>query len=237
TKHLAFTSDQGFISTGKTVNPLLGQNPYAVVSYRWAGLDPQTGDPMGYVAKQPSKDYVSILQNPLAEQAIAGPGLPPWFGSIRNSISWKGLSLSANLTYRLGYFFRRNSISYYALANNGRFVDYGDYARRWKSPGDEAFTNVPSFTYPLSSRRDQFYQNSDITVENGSHVRWEDVRLDYTIELKEKKRWPFRTMNAFIMADNLNILLLKKNRVGADPDYPVGLLPSRTFSGGVKLIF
>src|SRR5690606_9450848 len=37
------------VGTGSITTPLVGQTPYALASYRFAGLDPEAGDPLGYL--------------------------------------------------------------------------------------------------------------------------------------------------------------------------------------------
>jgi TonB-linked SusC/RagA family outer membrane protein len=214
----------GFVNDGGTIIPLPGYNPYLVVSYKFAGLDPATGDPQGYVDGHLSKDYNALVQRPISEQVIHGPALPPVFGNILNTFSWKGISLSANITYKLGYYFRRSTISYVSLYSSG--TGHSDYLKRWRQPGDEQHTNVPSMIYPNpTSLRDLFYTNSDITVEKGDHIRLEDVRLSYR----------FRNFQVYAYTSNLNALIWKANKAGLDPDAPSGLRPPRTIALGVKM--
>src|SRR3546814_8198852 len=71
-----------------------------------------------------------------------GSARPTFFGSFRNTFSWKGLSISANIAYKLGYYFKGSTISYTALFNN--WNGHKDFNRRWKEPGDENSTQIPS---------------------------------------------------------------------------------------------
>lgn len=223
-KYLLSQQTNGFVSEGGTLTPLTGYNPYVVISYRFAGLDPSTGDPQGYVNGHVSKDYDALVQRPINEQVIHGPALPPVFGNLLNTFSWKGISLSVNITYKLGYYFRRSTISYSSLYNFG--TGHSDFLKRWRQPGDEKFTNVPSMVYPNpTSNRDWFYSNSDVTVEKGDHIRLDDIRLSYR----------FRNFQLYAYTSNLNALIWKANKAGLDPDAPSGLRPSRTVALGVKM--
>ncbi|QEC73478.1 SusC/RagA family TonB-linked outer membrane protein [Arachidicoccus ginsenosidivorans] len=161
------------ISDGTSIFAVDGYNPYLVASYKFAGLDPATGDPLGYVDGEISKDYYAIFQNPLEQNVISGQALPPIFGSVRNSIQFKGFTLAANITYRLNYYFRKPSISYYSLIYNGS-VGY-EFEKRWQKPGDEKFTSVPSFIYPMNSNRTSFYNFSDINVDPADNIKLNDV--------------------------------------------------------------
>lgn len=223
-RYLLTIPTNGFIDNGSAINPLPGYNPYLVVSYRWAGLDPATGDPQGYVDGHVSKDYQALSQRPITEQVIHGPALPPVSGNLLNTFTWKGISLSANITYKLGYYFRRNTISYTTLFASG--TGHSDYLKRWRQPGDEQFTNVPSMIYPNpTSQRDDFYINSDINVEKGDHIRLVDLRLSYR----------YRKYQVYTYMTNLNALIWKANKAGLDPDAPSGLRQPRTIAFGVKV--
>src|SRR5690606_2446352 len=119
-----------------------GNTLFGLYSYKWAGLDPTTGDPQGYVEGATSKDYLAITQTTKPEDLVYhGSARPTTFGSIRNNFSWRNLSLSFNISYRLGYYFRRSSISY---SNNLGLGGHGDYYDRWENSGDEKHTDIPS---------------------------------------------------------------------------------------------
>jgi TonB-linked SusC/RagA family outer membrane protein len=223
-RYLSTAPTNGFISDGSSINPQPGYNPYVVVSYRWAGLDPATGDPQGYIDGHVSSDYNALTQTPIKDQVIHGPALPPVYGNLLNTFTWKGISLSANITYKLGYYFRRSTISYVSLFSSG--TGHSDYLKRWRQPGDEKFTNVPSMIYPNpSSMRDYFYTNSEITVEKGDHIRLEDIRLSYR----------YRNYQVYAYMSNMNALIWKANKAGLDPDAPSGLRPPRIIALGVKV--
>src|SRR3546814_6924793 len=64
-----------------------------------------------------------------------GSARPKFFGSFRNTFSWKGLSISANIAYKLGYYFKGSTISYTAPFNN--WNGHKAFHRRWKERGEE----------------------------------------------------------------------------------------------------
>src|SRR5690606_13347565 len=82
--YLGTFNDDGFISNGNTIQPLVGKHPYAIVSYRWAGLDPATGNARGFIEGVPSVDYNALTRLPIAEQVYHGASTPPYFGSLLN---------------------------------------------------------------------------------------------------------------------------------------------------------
>lgn len=234
TRNLNPVSLVGLASSGNVILPVIGYHPYNIVSYKWAGLDPATGDPMGYVNGQSSKDYASIATNSLDQQVISGPALPPFFGTIRNSFSWKKITLAVNATYRLGYYFRRLSLNYGSLFSYG--IGHIEFDKRWQKPGDEKFTNVPSMIYPAVSARDNFYNYSDITVEKADNIKLDDIFLSYDLPVAFSKS-PFSSVQLYAFTSRLNIILWKANKAGLDPDIQYGLHSPLSASIGIKINF
>lgn len=228
-------SDLGsnFVGTGINASPLKGYPVYSVFSYRWAGLDPLNGNPQGYVNGKVSTDYATIIGNSkVSDLVYGGPAFPTVFGNIGNTLSYGGLSLIARIAYKLGYKFGRNSINYNNLFNSG--AGHPDYANRWQKPGDEKTTNVPSLVYPAVSRRDNFYNNADILVESGAHVRLAYLSATYDLKKEWLAKLPFSSIQLQANASNLGILW-RANKLGIDPDYRENvLIPSKYYSFGIR---
>ncbi|HXO75794.1 MAG TPA: hypothetical protein VN824_11175, partial [Puia sp.] len=143
--------------------------------------------------------------------------------------------LSWNIVYKLGYFFRRNSI-FYVPVFTGASQGHPDYEKRWQNPGDEKRTNVPSMIFSLDQNRDQFYQNSTVLVEKGDHIRLQDVQFSYELQRSPHYRLPVSMVRFYIYANNLGILW-KANHAGIDPDYILGNPNPRTLAIGMKTEF
>ncbi|MDN5479653.1 MAG: hypothetical protein L0G39_22230, partial [Chryseobacterium sp.] len=112
-----------------------------------------------------------------------------------------------------------------------------DYADRWKQPGDEQVTQVPSFpTLPNNVNRDAIYKGSEILVQSGSHIRLQDIGLSYTLNTNNTKKLPFKRLELYSYLNNVGILWTK-NKLGIDPDAGVYLPFGKTFSIGVKCTF
>ncbi|HEY8898653.1 MAG TPA: SusC/RagA family TonB-linked outer membrane protein [Niastella sp.] len=215
-----------------------GKVAYGMASYKWEGLDPMTGDPRGHLNKQVSISYNDIFNDSVSNQVFHGSAIPLYSGFIGNSFSWKNFTLSANITYRFNFYFRKPSISYSQLFDN--WQGHADYSLRWQKPGDEMVTNVPSFTYPLDQNRDLFYRFSEVNVLRGDNIRLQDVRLDYNWNSK-KKKMPFSSLQVFVYANNLNLILWRKNKSNLDPDFVDAVNFSgptpKTWTGGVSFTF
>lgn len=234
TKYLYNVFTDGYTSDGQYITPITGYDPYEIVSYKWAGLDSQ-GNPLGYLDGKKSSNYDSILNTPLKNQAINGSAIPHYFGSFRNSFSFRGLTLSVNVIYRLGYYFRRPVLSYYALVNSGK--GNAEYADRWEKAGDEKTTNVPAFVYPVNYQSDLLYQKADINVVKGDHIRLNDIRLSYELSQHTIKKLRLKRIEIFTYLSNLNVLIWKANKVGLDPEFSAGLKIPMNVSFGIKTDF
>ena len=224
----------GYTSDGQYINPIQGYEPYLIVSYKWAGLD-STGNPLGYVNGKKSSDYYAIQNTPLVDQSIGGSAIPHFFGAFRNTVSCKNLSLSFNITYKLGYYFRKPSLNDYNLFYYGK--GNPEYSKRWQKPGDEKITNVPALLYPVDNSRETFYQYADINVEKADNIRLSDIRLSYQLPFKALKRFSFQRFELFAYLSNLNLLIWKANKVGLDPEFPTGLKTPPSASFGITTNF
>jgi TonB-linked SusC/RagA family outer membrane protein len=217
--------------------PVVGRSLFGVYSYPWAGLDPTTGQARGYLNGQPSTQYAQITsalaQDPANNLIYHGNALAPYFGALRNTVSYKGIDLSFNITYRFGYYFRRNSITYSSLYTN--YYAHGDYYNRWQKPGDELITSVPAMLYPAVNVADQYYRNSEVLVSKGDHIRLQDVNLSYSIPFQIANRLHFKNFRIFAYANNI-ALIWKANKVNLDPDFPTSK-PIRTLAFGINCNF
>lgn len=204
------------ISGSNSINPVEGKNAYAVFGYKWAGLDPDTGDPRGYLNGQVSKDYVNLNRTPVSDFRYFGSSVPLYFGSFRNSITYGGLTLSANILYKFDYYFRRiDGINYGSLFFGN--LGTAEFADRWQKSGDETRTNVPSMLYPNPAGRDTFYNNSEVMIEKGDHIRLQDITADYTF----RKINGLRDIRVYANISNIGILWRANNK-GIDPDITSG---------------
>lgn len=187
----------------------------AIFSYKWAGLDPKNGDPMGFVNGIPSKDYIGIINNYFPDSLVySGSLVPTIFGSLRNDFHYRRFGLSFNIIYKLGNVFRRPtmSINYTDLLNG---FGNGDFSQRWQKQGDELTTQIPSALYPNDLNRDNFYRYSEQLIESGSHIRLQDIRLSYDLATGNTKL--FKALQFYAYASNVGILW-KANKYDLDPD-------------------
>lgn len=236
------TFANNYVSTAGTsvlISGTVGLPVYAIFAYEWAGLDPKTGNPRGYLDGQVSTDYSAITGSEKGVETLKyfGSAIPTTYGSVINSFGYRKFSLDIGMTYKLGYYFRRSSINYTSLiaSRNG----HSDFGERWQQPGDELFTDVPSLDYTTNSSRDQFYSGSSVLVEKGDHIRLQYLNFGYELSQNQYPALPFRSVKLYAAINNLGILW-RANRHRLDPDYSFGnttLQPVTTYSLGVHLQF
>jgi len=230
----ATSSHYIFFSSASSIVPLTGKPIYGLYSYNFGGLTHDTGDPQGYLNGKLSTDYANILSNTTVNNMkFDGSSRPTTFGSLRNNFSYKALTLSINILYKLNYYFRKSTYTTSGLGENQ------DYYARWQKPGDELKTNVPSVEYPpYTTDRETFYDNSTAVVDKGDHIRLQDINISYDFDRSSNKKLPFRHLQIYGYVNNV-VILWRANHDGLDPDlstnstlaaYP---LP-RTFSLGIK---
>ncbi|MHA6728392.1 SusC/RagA family TonB-linked outer membrane protein [Chryseobacterium sp. A301] len=226
-----------FVISSVPISGAIGRPVYSIFAYKWGGLDPQTGDPRGYLNGELSKDYLELTgpDTTIEDLHYYGSAVPTAFGNITNTFGYKSWSLDVGISYKLGYWFRQNSIDYTRLYSN--WLMHNDFDNRWQNPGDELSTNVPSIQYQTNSARDEFYLGSEALIEKGDHIRLQYIHLNYRFN-------PFRnassnSMQLYANMNNLGILW-KATKSDRDPDHNMGsynALPPLTFSLGLKAQF
>lgn len=215
---------------------IVGKPLYSMLSYRWGGLDPSTGDPVGFINGGNSKNWAAITGDStrIEDLVYSGSAIPTFYGSLGNTFTWKKLSVTARLLFKLGYYFRNDGINYSALYDTRASV-HQEFAQRWRAQGDEVNTSVPSMIYPADPNRDEFYNESEVKVEKGDHLRLQYINISYNPG--EMKRNPklFQRITLYCNINDLGVIW-RANKADIDPDYGTSGLPAATsYSLGIKL--
>lgn len=218
-----------YLDGGQTMMPLLDKSLYPVFSYKSAGLDPENGDPRGYIDGAVSKDYRALTSDSLQYLNYHGTALPPIYGAWNNTIGYGNFYLDFSLLFKFGHYFKKKSIVYGNLFDS--WDGHADFAKRWQNPGDELHTSVPSMSYPNDSYRDLFYQHSSHNIVKGDLIRLQNVRLGYNFSLNQHQV----KGQLYIGANNVG-LIWRKNKYNLDPDY-LNLPAPRVISVGGNINF
>jgi TonB-dependent starch-binding outer membrane protein SusC len=236
TKYDIPVSAVNYLGAYGQVSPQVGKPLYRVYSYYYGGLD-ANGNPRIYLGDTLNKKYDGTNSGLIKQSDLhySGRANPPVTGSMVNTFSYAAFTMKFTIAYKLNYYFRRRTISYNALTNDGWETSHSDYAQRWQNPGDENLTGVPAFVYGAPVGRESFYAQSDALVEKGDHIRLQFVNLSYNFNRNILKKLSLKSGQVYFYVNNLNLMIWRANDKNIDPDYPfVAYPPSRSYSLGVR---
>ena len=194
---------------------------------RYAGVNPANGDALWY-------DKDGNITNELNDEdkvMIGKSYHAPWQGGFGTTLSWKGLSLSAQFSW-VGDRWMINNDRYFD-ESNGRFMTYNQSDRllkRWKQPGD--ITDIP--------RHGEYTEFDSRLLEDASFLRLKNVMLSYSLPSGLLKKTGFiRGLRVYAQGQNL---LAFTNFSGLDPEgtanvYAAQYPMSRQFTFGLDLMF
>ncbi|MBV8251517.1 MAG: SusC/RagA family TonB-linked outer membrane protein [Chitinophaga sp.] len=209
-----------------------GYSAFGIFAYKYAGLD-NMGDPQIYLN---DKTVTKTPNVPKPEDVVyMGTYQPIWSGGISNIFRYKNFTLAANVVLNLGHVMRRDVNTTYSGSISGQsnilsqsdqsgFTSgqlHPDFLNRWKQPGDEAITNIPSYVASTSvsnTRRDiEYYRFADINVVSASFIKMRDITLSYSLPQSLIHR--IKTDNISFRLQVSNIMLWKANKYGIDPEF------------------
>ena len=194
---------------------------------RYAGVNPANGDALWY-------DKDGNITNELRDEDKVLVGKTyhaPWQGGFGTSLSWKGLSLSAQFSW-VGDRWMINNDRYFD-ESNGRFMTYNQSKRllnRWKNPGD--VTDIP--------RHGEYTEFDSRLLEDASFLRLKNLMISYNLPSNLLKKTGFiRGLRVYAQGQNL---LTFTNFSGLDPEgvtnvYAAQYPMSRQYTFGLDLMF
>lgn len=219
------------------ISPFEGKPVYGIYSFPSGPLN-NTGYPQGYVGGKLSTDYASIIGKATPDSLkYNGSARPTIYGSFMNTFTYKSVSISFNVVYKFDYYFRRSSINYSSLYSSWSMN--ADYDARWKQPGDEQRTFIPSMPTlaTLNSNSDYFYTYSDKLIDKGDHLRLQDISLSYDVNAIKWSKGLIKKLRIYSYINNVGILW-RANKDHLDPDiYGNGYPAQRSYSIGVQASF
>ena len=194
---------------------------------RFAGVNPTNGDALWY-----TKDGEITNEMRDEDKVLVGKSMnAPWTGGFGTTLSWKGISLSAQFSWVADRWMMNNDR--YFDESNGRFSTYNQSRRlleRWKQPGD--ITDIP--------RHGVYTEFDDRLLEDASFMRLKNLMLSYTFpeNLIRKTRF-ISGLKIYAQAQNL---LTFTGFSGLDPEgvgnmYQAQYPMSRQFTFGLDLMF
>ncbi|MEC5142944.1 SusC/RagA family TonB-linked outer membrane protein [Chitinophaga sp. 212800010-3] len=205
-------------------------------SYSYKGLNPENGLPMfnNVDAKVTTNDPANIL-------VYSGQLYPKLNGSFSTEFSYKNFSISGDFFYALGGHKRLNPMFNMSASGSGvpnPFENVNrDLAQRWRKPGDEKTTNIPSIRdnneadkihLPISDIENmvsfspvvipyEAYDMSSLRVVDGSFLRCKNVRLNYSVPAAFVSRAGIRGLRLGCFVRN-PFTIASKALQGQDPE-------------------
>ncbi len=175
-----------------------GASIYTFILPKWLGVDTETGAPLWEKVnpdgtKEPTSNYKE------ATPQEVGKALPDFVGGITTSLSWKGLTLYANMAYQYG-----NDIYNYTL----RFMDNDGHEpyvnaivpkkgwKRWARPGDIA-------THPSMQNAELSTENSSRYLMDGSFIKLRNITISYKLPKKWSSAMKMKDVTVSLRADNV----------------------------------
>lgn len=194
---------------------------------RYAGVNPANGDALWY---DKNGELTTELRD--EDKVLVGHSYhAPWQGGFGTSLSWKGLSLSAQFSWVADRWMINNDR--YFDESNGRFASYNQSSRllnRWKQPGD--VTDIP--------RHGVYTEFDSRLLEDASFMRLKNLMLSYNLPSDFiKKSRVFSGLRIYAQAQNLFTF---SKFSGLDPEgttniYAAQYPMSRQFTFGLDLTF
>ena len=194
---------------------------------RFAGVNPVNGDALWYTK---DGEITNVLND--SDKVMSGKSqFAPWEGGFGTTLSWKGLSLSAQFSWVADRWMINNDR--YFNESNGRFQSYNQSRRlldRWKQPGD--VTDIP--------RHGVYTEFDSRLLEDASFLRLKNVMLSYSFPKNLLRKSKFISgLRVYAQAQNL---LTFTGFSGLDPEsssniYIAQYPAARQFTFGLDITF
>lgn len=195
---------------------------------RYAGVNPANGDAL-WLDKSGN---ITTEYNEGDKVMIGKSYIAPWQGGFGTTLTWKGLSLSAQFAWVADRWMFNNDRFF--EESNGLYSTYNQSRRllydRWKEPGD--ITDIPR--YGITPQMDSRF------LEDASFMRLKNLMLSYSLPTALLKRSKFfSSARIYLQAQNLFTLTPFS---GIDPEsssnvYKAQYPMARQYSVGIDLSF
>jgi outer membrane receptor protein involved in Fe transport len=150
----------------------VGQPFYSFYTRGWAGVDPANGNALYYTDSTRTNTTTNRTAAPLF--LVGKQADPKYFGTVGNTLSYKGFSLNFDFYYNFGNYIQEAYAQYFM---DGTYSTRGKYQinlQRWQKPGD--ITNVPKY---VASSSVVSASGSDRLLSKGDYIRLRNVQLSY----------------------------------------------------------
>ena len=184
----------------------------------WAGVNPQTGQPMWFDKdNNPTSDYSK------AESRFQGAGpLPNYTGGANFHLDYKGFYLDGLFVFSGGnkineqYAFKTAGTTSAIISSNASL----HMLDRWQKPGD--ITDVPLVEYTATGGNRNFTSPSSRFLYDGDYIRLRNLTLGYGFNSSTVKALHLDALSLSLIGTNL-WTWVKDKRLAYDPEVsPLG---------------
>lgn len=239
---------EGYMSEGYYYGE--GQSLNVFRMYRYAGVDPETGEALYYknvyqtndkgerVKDRNGHDIVKertkVKTTGEADFYLCGTALPDAYGGFGTSLQYKGLDFSVDLTYQIGGKYYDGSYAS-AMSLSRGYAFHVDLEDAWSPTNKDS--NIPRIQY-----NDEFSTAySDRFLVNASSLTLQNITIGYTFPSKWVTSIGLEKLRIYAVADNVWVW---SKRQGMDPRQSFNgsgnnttYSPIRTISGGFSITF
>ena len=215
-------------------------------AFKFTGLDPENGGPLFDLSRANTS---KAAEDATEYMVYMGTREPTFTVGINMVFRWKRFSFPLNFYISRGNYEFLDSPYENGYEMLSEFKNASNELNdRWREPGDETRTNIPSIPvgkncqplypfengvalYPLDA-----WQYSDVRVVNAWYIRFNDFRFSYNLPDKWIKGFAKSVALSCTVTNPLQIK--SKDFKGRDPEVALGNQPrSQNFSFGVNVSF
>ncbi|SEM68708.1 TonB-linked outer membrane protein, SusC/RagA family [bacterium A37T11] len=212
-----------------------GQDFQSIYVPKWAGVDPDNGNPLWYKDKMMQATTSNYNE---ATYMIIGSASPKVFGGFGSVFSYKGLSLDALFYYNFGNLVTDKYAKYtQSDGANPTFNKVTSQLDRWQTPGQ--VTNVPKYVYggnmASNSTSSRYFYKDD-------YIRLRNVSLGYKFSASLLRKAGISSAKLYVRGTNLWTWVKDKN-LPFDPEMSVSgstnfeVYIPKTYTIGANLSF
>jgi TonB-linked SusC/RagA family outer membrane protein len=216
-------------------NWLIGKSLQNARLYKYAGVDPQTGQNFYTNAKGLTDAFAFLSPNSLspATDLTENRDLAPrYYGGIGNTFTYKGFTLDFFFLFTSGL--GRNELSQQGGIGLFNTNLRTSALKRWQHPGD--VTNIPKASQSavtVFSNLINFGQSTG-AFSDATYARLQNLSLSYSFQPSLLKRARINALQVYVKGQNL--LTISKFKAN-DPENLIGnaMPPRKIFTGGINI--
>ena len=202
------------ISYGGSMN-VEGYPVNSLFAYRYAGLN-EKGEPQAYLADGTIVSGLDSRGLSREDAVYCGTTVPKFYGGLTNRFTYKDWELSFMFVYNFGNKMR-NECEQLEWGRPTSNLD-NSFDERWRVPGDELKTDVPTWTPQVNSNANfDLYYYSDRNVLDAAYIKLRDLSLAYRVPADFCKKLRLDAVRVKLSIGNL--FYWAANDEGIDPEY------------------